>query len=129
MSTIFEKIVAGEIPCSKVWEDDAHLAFLDIRPTAVGHTLVIPKKATDYLFDMPADEYAGLMEAARVVSVKLKEKLGCERVVVMVFGYEVPHAHIHLIPTNSIGDLPFPQPNPEAIAQLESTADLLKPID
>jgi len=108
MPTLFTKIVEGEIPCHKVWEDDHHLAFLDIRPMAPGHTLVIPKRETGYLFDLGEEETAALWVAARGVARHLKEKLGCARVCVGVWGYEVPHAHIHLIPTNSMADFPPP---------------------
>jgi len=106
--SIFSKIVAGEIPCHKVWEDEDHLAFLDIAPVTEGHTLVIAKKETDYIFDLPPDEHSALWEAARTVAGLIKERLGCARVTVAVVGWEVPHVHIHLIPTDSIRDVPFP---------------------
>lgn len=104
--TLFTKIVRGEIPCHKVWEDERHLAFLDIRPLRPGHTLVIPKDATDYLFDLEPQAYGELMLAVRTVARRLKERLGCQRVVQVVLGYEVPHAHVHLIPTDSMAELP-----------------------
>jgi histidine triad (HIT) family protein len=104
--TIFAKIVRGEIPCHKVWEDDRHLAFLDIRPLRPGHTLVIPKVAGDYLFDMEPEAYGAFMQAVRTVARLLKERTGCQRVMEVVLGYEVPHAHVHLIPTNSMAELP-----------------------
>ncbi len=106
MSSIFSKIVAGEIPCHKVWEDEDHLAFLDQRPKTPGHTLVIPKRETAYLFDMDADAYAALWRAAHTVAAHLKERLSCERVCVAVIGYEVLHVHVHLIPTNALEDFP-----------------------
>ena len=108
MSSIFSRIVSGEIPCHKVWEDEAHLAFLDIRPVQPGHTLVIPKKEQDYIFDLDEQDHAALWTAARKVAAHLKEVIGCERVCTAVLGYEVPHAHIHLIPTNAISDFPWP---------------------
>lgn len=108
MSSIFSRIVAGEIPCHRVWEDDRHLAFLDIHPVTPGHTLVIPKREVDYLFDLDGDDYDALMRAARTVAVRLKERLACARVCVAVLGYEVPHAHIHLLPTNSLAEFPWP---------------------
>jgi histidine triad (HIT) family protein len=108
MSTIFSKIVAGEIPSHRVWEDDEYYAFLDIRPVQPGHTLVIPKREVDYLFDLDEDEYAGLWKAVRTVEAKLKERLGCARVVILVIGWEVPHVHVHLIPTNVITDVGMP---------------------
>jgi len=104
MPSIFSRIIAGEIPCHKVWEDDRHLAFLDINPWCEGHTLVIPKVEHEYLFDMPEDAYQALHGAAREVAGLLKSKLGCARVCSMVVGYEVPHVHIHLFPTNAMSD-------------------------
>jgi histidine triad (HIT) family protein len=104
MPTIFSRIIAGEIPCHKVWEDAAHFALLDINPWTEGHTLVIPKAEHEYLFDMPQAEYLALHAAAQNVAKLLKQKLGCRRVVSFVVGYEVPHVHIHLLPTNQIGD-------------------------
>jgi histidine triad (HIT) family protein len=108
MASIFSRIVAGEIPCHKVWEDQQHLAFLDINPWVEGHTLVIPKVEHDYLFDMSDDAYARLHLAAKKVANLLKDKLGCKRVCTMVIGYEVPHVHIHLLPTNHITEFANP---------------------
>ncbi|MCB9916734.1 MAG: HIT family protein [Planctomycetes bacterium] len=108
MATVFTKILAGEIPCQKVWEDEHHLAFLDIRPVQAGHTLVVPKREVSYLFDMAPDEYAALWSAVRTVEAKLRERLGCKRVVVSVIGWEVPHVHVHLIPTNTIHEVGMP---------------------
>ncbi len=122
MPTIFERIVAGEIPCHKVWEDDEHLAFLDINPRVEGHTLVIPKRAYEELFSMPEDAYHRLWGASRTVARKLQEATGCARVVTVVVGYEVPHVHIHLLPTNSLADFPFPPVDREAQARLAETA-------
>ena len=104
MSSIFSRIVASEIPCHRVWEDERHLAFLDVNPQQPGHTLVIPKTETDYLFDLDADAHAALWTAAHTVARHLKTKLACARVCVGVWGYEVPHAHIHLVPTKTIDD-------------------------
>lgn len=108
MSSIFSKIVAGEIPCTKVWENDEFLAFLDIQPVTSGHTLVIPKKEVDYFYDLEPDLHGRLMEACRQVAVGLKEATGCNRVCMGVFGFEVPHAHVHLIPMNRLEEFPFP---------------------
>ena len=106
--TIFAKIVAGEIPCHKIWEDDNHLAFLDIRPINKGHTLVIPKKGHDYIYDISAQEIQDLWAAVHKVANLLKSKIECKRVVTMVLGYEVHHTHVHLIPTLSERDvIPF----------------------
>ena len=110
MASIFTKIVRGEIPCYKVAEDDQYLAFLDIFPLAKGHTLVIPKRETDYLFDMEADEYQGLWLFAHKVARALKAVVPCERIGVAVLGLEVPHAHIHLVPINGIYDIDFSKP-------------------
>lgn len=98
MASIFTKIVNGEIPCHKVAETPDYLAFLDISPLAKGHTLVIPKKETDYLFDIEDNLLAGLMLFAKRVAVALDKTIECKRVGVLVVGTEVPHAHIHLIP-------------------------------
>lgn len=127
MPTIFERIVAGEIPCRKVWEDADHLAFLDIQPRVDGHTLVIPKRPTDYLFDLDGAAYAGLWTAVRSVEAHLRQRLGARRCLVYVVGWEVPHVHVHLFPTNAIDDVPFPAPDPAAVARLDETALRLAP--
>ena len=108
MASIFSKIVAGEIPCAKVWENEEFLAFLDVMPVTPGHTLVIPKKETDYFFDLESGEYTRLMLVARTVAAGLKKATGCQRVSVGVFGFEVPHVHVHLIPMDSLSQFPFP---------------------
>ena len=105
MATIFTKIVNGEIPCYKVAEDENYFAFLDISPVAKGHTLVIPKKEVDYLFDLDDELYAGLQLFARKIAHALKKAIPCEKVGVLVLGLEVPHAHIHLAPLQNEGDL------------------------
>lgn len=107
MASIFTKIINGEIPCYKVAEDDNYFAFLDINPLKRGHTLVIPKKEVDYIFDLDDDTVAGIMVFAKQVATKLKQVVDCQRVAVMVLGLEVPHAHIHLIPINSESDVDF----------------------
>src|ERR1700712_5223867 len=108
--TIFSKIVAGEIPAYKVAETVEFLAFLDINPLAVGHVLVIPKKEVDYLFDLDDETYAGLQIFAKIVATGIKKVIPCKKVGVAVIGLEVPHAHIHLIPMNEVGDLNFRRP-------------------
>lgn len=108
MPTVFSKIIKGEIPCHKVWEDDSHFAFLDINPWTEGHTLVVPKAEHESLFDMPDADYAALNAAAKKVAAILKSKLKCKRVCSCVIGYEVPHVHIHLLPTNQMADLVKP---------------------
>ena len=110
MASIFSRIASGEIPSYKVAENDRYFAFLDINPMAPGHTLVIPKKETDYLFDLDKEEYAGLMEFAREVALKMKRAIPCKRIGVAVLGMEVPHAHIHLVPLQSEADMDFRKP-------------------
>ncbi|MDE6384223.1 MAG: HIT family protein [Paramuribaculum sp.] len=107
MASVFSMIVAGDIPCYKIAEDDAHLAFLDIRPMAPGHTLVIPKREVDYLFDLPDAEYLALELFAKRVAEALKATMPCKRVAEAVLGMEVPHAHIHLVPIQSEADVDF----------------------
>jgi histidine triad (HIT) family protein len=110
MSTIFSKIVNGELPCYKVAENEKYLAFLDIMPLRKGHILVIPKKETDYIFDMEDSDLAGLVLFAKEVAVKLKGIVTCKKVGMTVVGLEVPHAHIHLIPIDSVSDMDFSKP-------------------
>lgn len=107
MATIFSKIAAGEIPSYKVAENDKFYAFLDINPVAPGHTLVIPKREIDYIFDIPADEYAEYQKFAQQVAIAMKKVMPCLRIGVAVMGLEVPHAHIHLIPINKESDMNF----------------------
>lgn len=113
MPTIFSRIIAGEIPCYKIAEDDKCLAFLDIRPVVFGHTLVIPKTEIDYLFDMDDAYLTHINLFAKRVAKVLREEVPCIRIGVMVAGLEVPHAHIHLIPMNAISELSFTNPRPE----------------
>lgn len=107
MASIFSRIVAGEIPCYKVAEDDRYFAFLDISPVAKGHTLVIPKQEVDYIFDLDDETYSGLMAFARRVARALEGAVACKRVGVAVMGLEVPHVHIHLVPITTEGDMNF----------------------
>ncbi|MFY8136884.1 MAG: HIT family protein [Flavobacteriales bacterium] len=107
MATIFSKIISGEIPCYKVAENDQFLAFLDILPVAKGHCLVIPKKEVDYYFDLDAQMMTDINLFAKEVAIKIKKVVPCIKVGVAVIGLEVPHAHIHLVPMNSVGDLNF----------------------
>ena len=110
MASIFTRIVNGEIPCHKICEDDNYLAFLDINPLVRGHTLVIPKKETDYIFDLDDDLLAGMAVFAKKVARAIDMVIDCKRVGVVVLGLEVPHAHIHLIPINSLYDTEFSRP-------------------
>ncbi|MDX1941203.1 MAG: HIT family protein [Saprospiraceae bacterium] len=107
MATIFTKIVQGEIPAHKIAETEDYLAFLDIRPVAKGHTLVIPKKEVDYIFDIEDDLLGGMMVFAKGVAKAVQAVIPCKRIGVAVIGLEVPHAHVHLIPIDSIHDLSF----------------------
>ncbi|MDR1227366.1 MAG: HIT family protein [Prevotellaceae bacterium] len=110
MASIFTKIVNGEIPCYKVAEDDRYLAFLDTGPVAAGHTLVIPKKEVDYIFDLNEETLSGLTLFAQKVAKGIALTVPCKRVGVVVLGLEVPHAHMHLIPLNSEADMDFKKP-------------------
>lgn len=107
MASIFSKIVAGEISCYKVAESEKHLAFLDAFPVVIGHVLVIPKKETDKLFDLPKEEYDELMDFTYRVAQAVGKAIPCLRVGMSVQGLEVPHVHVHLIPLNAIGDMNF----------------------
>jgi histidine triad (HIT) family protein len=107
MATIFSRIVKGEIPCYKIAEDEQFFAFMDINPVAVGHTLVIPKREDDYIFNLEDDEIAAMMVFAKKVAKALEKAVPCKRIGVAVIGLEVPHAHIHLIPISQEGDMDF----------------------
>ena len=107
MASIFSRIVAGEIPCYKVAEDEKYFAFLYISPVAKGHTLVIPKHEVDYIFDLDDEDYAGLTAFAKKVAAAMKKVMPCKRIGVAVLGLEVPHTHIHLVPINKESDMNF----------------------
>ncbi|MBC7653568.1 MAG: HIT family protein [Oligoflexus sp.] len=110
MSSIFSKIIAGEIPAHKVAETSEYLAFLDINPLREGHVLVIPKIEVEYIFDMEDGNYAGLMIFAKVVAKAIKKAVPCTKVGVAVIGLEVPHVHVHLIPMDNVDDMNFSKP-------------------
>jgi histidine triad (HIT) family protein len=110
MASVFSKIINGEIPAYKVAEDEYFLAFLDISPLSKGHTLVIPKKEVDYIFDLDDTLYPGLFAFAKKVAKAVKASVKCERIGVAVIGLEVPHAHVHLVPINHVGDINFSAP-------------------
>lgn len=122
MATIFSRIVSGEIPCYKIAETADYLAFLDVRPQAKGHTLCIPKREIDYIFDIEDNLLAGLTLFAKKVAKAIEKVVPCQRIGIAVIGLEVPHAHVHLIPLNSISDLSFgkePVPmSPEEMSDL-----------
>lgn len=126
MASVFSKIVAGEIPAWKVAENGEFLAFLDISPLTIGHTLVIPKNEVDYLFDIDSEEYSRLLLFARKVALGLKEAVQCKRVGVAVLGMEVPHVHIHLVPLNKESDMDLSKPKlkPER-SEMEQIAKLI----
>ena len=110
MSSVFSKIITGDVPAYKVLENENFLAFLDISPLAKGHVLVIPKKETDYLFDITSDEYLELWKFAQQVAKAMEKVIECKRIGVAVIGLEVPHAHIHLVPLNNVSDINFERP-------------------
>ncbi|MCL7762365.1 HIT family protein [Polaribacter sp. Z014] len=107
--SIFTKIIEGEIPCYKVAEDDNYIAFLDINPNAKGHTLVVPKKEENKLFDLSKEDYLSLMDFSYRVAEALEKAVSCKRVCMSVIGLEVPHVHVHLVPTNAMADMQFNQ--------------------
>lgn len=122
MPSLFTRIISGEIPAHRVYEDELTFAFLDINPRSEGHTLVVPKRQVDYLFDLPEEDYAAVWATCLTVATALKAATGCRRVVVLVVGYEIAHAHVHLIPTNDLGDVPFPPVDAAAAGHLAETA-------
>ena len=126
MASLFTKIINGEIPCHKICEDEKYLAFLDIRPINPGHTLVIPKKEVDYLFDVDDDLLGGMMVFAKRVAHAIKKEVDCQRIGVMVAGLEVPHAHIHLIPIFEIPDLNFANAKPAVDDELAKVAEKIQ---
>ena len=127
MPSIFSKIVNGDIPAFKVAEDENYVAFLDIFPLAKGHVLVIPKKETDYIFDLDSEEYLGLFSFAKKVAKAMDKIISCERIGVAVIGLEVPHAHIHLVPLHDVSDINFERPKlkfPDS--EMKEIANLIK---
>ena len=126
MVSLFTKIINGEIPCHRICEDKKYLAFLDIRPIHPGHTLVIPKKAVDYIFDVDDALLGGLMVFAKKVARAIAKEVECERIGVMVAGLEVPHAHLHLIPIRAIADLNFANARPAGNDDLAAMAERIR---
>lgn len=126
MASLFTRIINGEIPCHKICEDENYLAFLDIRPINPGHTLVIPKKEVDYLFDVDDDLLGGMMIFAKKVAHAIRKEVECERIGIMVAGLEVPHAHIHLIPISQIPDLNFANAKPAENDELAKVAEKIR---
>ena len=130
MASIFSKIVAGDIPCHRIAENDEFLAFLDINPLAEGHTLVIPKTEVDYFFDLDAGLLSRINLFAQDVAQKIEAAIPCKRVGVVVIGLEVPHAHMHLIPLQNVADINFERPKLTFTAdELAATAERIKRTD
>lgn len=128
---IFCKIISGEIPCYKVWEDDHHLAFLDIHPIKTGHTMVIPKDHHPFVFEIPDAQYSDLWLAAKKVSDLLKStfKPKTNKIGVMVYGLDVDHTHIHLVPLDKSGDLSFKNAKPASKEELKQTLEKIRKTD
>lgn len=110
MATLFSRIINGEIPCYKIAEDERYFAFLDINPLKKGHTLVVPKQETDYIFDLDDDQLTGLIKFSKKIATAIKKAFPCNRIGIAVLGLEVPHAHIHLVPMDSMEDVNFRNP-------------------
>ena len=126
MPTLFTRIINGEIPCHKVLENEKYLAFLDIKPINPGHTLVIPKKEIDYIFDVEDELLGGLMIFTKRVARAVKKTVPCQKVGVMVAGLEVPHAHVHVIPIFKISDLNFANAKPASSEELVKIAEKIR---
>lgn len=126
MSTIFTKIINGEIPSYKVAETDKFLAFLDVNPNAKGHTLCIPKKEVNKIFDLDKDTYSELMEFSRQVAIGLEKTVSCKRVGMAVIGLEVPHVHVHLIPLNKMTEMDFSHKVILSSEEMDELADAIK---
>ena len=125
--SIFTKIIKGEIPCYKIAEDDRFIAFLDVFPIKKGHTLVVPKAQIDYLFDLDDSLLSDLMIFAKKVAQKMERAISCERIGIAVIGLEVPHAHIHLVPLDTVGDIDFCQPKLQLSAkEMTEIADSIR---
>ena len=126
MASIFTKIVNGEIPCYKIAETEEFLAFLDVNPNSKGHTLCIPKKEVDKIFDLNEADYNGLMSFSRRVAIAIEKAIPCKRVGITVIGLEVPHAHVHLIPLHSMEDARFLQKVKMTPEEFQNTAETIK---
>jgi histidine triad (HIT) family protein len=127
MVSIFSKIVLGEIPCYKIAETTDYLAFLDVFPLTTGHVLVIPKQETDNIFDLDNEQFAGLHLFSKIVADAVRKAIPCKKVGVAVIGLEVPHAHIHLVPINEVGDINFAKPKLKpAPEELAATAQAIR---
>ncbi|MCU0351726.1 MAG: HIT family protein [Flavobacterium sp.] len=126
MASIFSKIISGEIPCYKIAEDEQFIAFLDVNPNAVGHTLCVPRQEINKIFDMQEDHYLALMQFSRKVAVALEKAIPCKRIGMAVIGLEVPHVHVHLIPLQEMDDMRFQRKVAMTKEEFESTAQKIK---
>ena len=126
MPTIFTKILNGEISCHKIYEDDKYLSFLDIRPVTPGHALVIPKKEVDYIFDIDDELLSGLFKCSKKIAHAIKKEIPCKKIGIMVAGIEVPHAHVHLVPINSVQDLSFARAQAAPNEELAKVAERIR---
>jgi len=127
MASIFSRIITGEIPCYKIAENDRFIAFLDVFPLVKGHVLVVPKKETDYVFDLSQEELSEILVFAQGVAKKIEKAIPCKRVGVAVIGLEVPHAHVHLVPINTADDLNFTRPKLQVDkSEMEAIAEKIK---
>lgn len=126
MSSIFTRIIRGEIPCARLYEDEDFFAFLDIRPIRAGHALLVPKVETDYLFDLEEKLLSRMLVVARPIARAIQAVVPCERIGLMVAGLEVPHCHLHLVPMDGIGDLNFAHARPADGAELQTLAAAIR---
>jgi histidine triad (HIT) family protein len=126
MSSLFTRIINGEIPCHKIWEDDRFFAFLDIRPIRPGHALIIPKVEVDRFFDLDEDLLGGIMVAAKPIAAAIEKVIPCNRIGVIVAGLEVPHAHVHLVPMDAISDLDFKKAKEADPGELAALAEKIR---
>lgn len=126
MASLFTKMIEGEVPCHKLYEDERFLAFLDIKPINPGHALVIPKKEVDYIFDLEDDLLKDIMPVAKKVADAIRKSVSCKRIGIMVAGLEVPHTHIHLVPIHSVGDLNFSNASMATQEELTSVAEKIR---
>jgi histidine triad (HIT) family protein len=126
VGSIFTKIIAGEIPCAKLHEDDHFISFLDVRPIRAGHALVVPKPEVDYIFDLPDELLNGLLKTARPIAKAIEAEVPCTRIGLMVAGLEVPHCHLHLVPIDEVGDLNFAKASAADPEELNALAERIR---
>ncbi len=127
MASIFSRIISGEIPGHIIAQNDSFIAFLDITPVTTGHTLVVPKREIDFVFDLSEEELSGLMAFAKAIAIAIKAAIPCKKIGVSVIGLEVPHAHMHLMPINTLTDMDFTRPKMQVSqSDLAATAELIK---